>query len=863
MTANTTKTPVRSNAVANNAASNSTDDMLRHLAFDNSLLANIISTASTGNIVMANGAARKLLGYSKKEILTKSRSTIFDIKEDSFKEMLKQRTAEGHSIALVTAIKKSGKTIPCQITSAVFLDEDGIEKAITTITDISGSILKQKEIDKEKEKIVADNIAQGRSAQKEIDTTKDKIVADNITEAKSKQKIIDLKNEKTVAGNIAMAKSKQEKIDIKKEKIVAGNIILAQEKSDSLLADNTEWIKYIAKTSYDVMWDWDIITGDVYVGDSIEEVFGYKVPDNTVKFSDLTNGLLENENNSVRENLMSILGSGKKNWNDSYKIRRKDGSIASVTSRGSIIRDNEGKAVRMIGATQDVSKVHDLEMKLEDHVTAIAGYNKIFNLASGISFDVIWDWNLLTDELYMGEGFEELFGYSMTNNKGHIADWTTHIHPDDKEAVEKGIYEAITSPTETRRALSYRYIRADGTIARVYDRASIIRHADGKAYRMLGAMKDMTRQTELEEKLDHELFIRGKLLAEFKNSFKFIFNKSSDVFFDSDLVTDEVMISEAYDKEFGYKISGHMTPEKDWISHIHPGDKEAVITDYRRALASEESEWKYNYRFLKGDDSVIFVTTTGTILRNPDGKPYRMIGSMQDTSKQTKPEESMILEIRLKEKQIEEALEEARQTERSDIGKELHDNVNQLLIASKLYLDLAKRGGENSEMYLTRSSQYTLTAIEEIRKLTKGLTTDIIKNLGLVDAIDNMVQDTMEISPVKISSSVKGFQEKTVDDKFKLNVFRIIQEQLNNILKHAQATEVVISLLQNKKSITLAISDNGIGFDTSKTPKGIGIANIKSRAATYNGKAEFVSELTKGCILTVSFPLDATLIKKS
>ena len=129
-----------------------TDNILRHLAFVNSFQANIITTASRGKIIIANNAACKLLGYSKKELLTKSRAAIFDINESSFKNMLKQRTAEGHSIALVTAIKKSGKPIPCEITSAVFMDEDGIEKAITTIADMSQSILKQKNIDVKKGK---------------------------------------------------------------------------------------------------------------------------------------------------------------------------------------------------------------------------------------------------------------------------------------------------------------------------------------------------------------------------------------------------------------------------------------------------------------------------------------------------------------------------------------------------------------------------------------------------------------------------------------------------------------------------------------------------------------------------------------
>lgn len=166
-------------------------------------------------------------------------------------------------------------------------------------------------------------------------------------------------------------------------------------------------------------------------------------------------------------------------------------------------------------------------------------------------------------------------------------------------------------------------------------------------------------------------------------------------------------------------------------------------------------------------------------------------------------------------------------------------------------------------MYLSRSSEYTLTAIEEIRKLTRRLTTDTIKTLGLCEAIENITRDTMEVNPVKISCALESFKEDSVNDKFKLNVFRIVQEQLNNILKHANATKVTISLLQNKKNIMLTISDNGVGFDTAKKQKGIGIANIKSRAVSYNGMADFVSQPGQGCVLRVIFPVAGGLLNKS
>ena len=223
-------------------------------------------------------------------------------------------------------------------------------------------------------------------------------------------------------------------------------------------------------------------------------------------------------------------------------------------------------------------------------------------------------------------------------------------------------------------------------------------------------------------------------------------------------------------------------------------------------------------------------------------------------------EEKVNVELRLKESQIAEAILDAKELERSDIGKELHDNVNQLLGASRLYLDMAKKDDLNREMYLTRSSEYTLTAIEEIRKLTKGLTADAIKSFGLGEAIGNICRDTMETSPIKLNCMVDAPIEGKVNEKFKLNIFRIVQEQINNIVKHAKASAVRIRLSLIKNTILLVISDDGIGFDTGEKGTGIGLTNIQSRAELYNGSAHFASGSGEGCVLTVTFPVTDALL---
>lgn len=322
------------------------DKSLLLLAFDNSGQANLIITVKNGNVIAANTAACKLLGYSKKELLTINRSSLFLIEESDFEKMLMQRTTNGQFSGALTVVKKRGRKITCNITSVIFIDDAGVQNAITTIVDMSKAIL----------------------VQKNIDIANRKVVAADIIRNKINQKHIDVKNRKVVAQDIFIAKLKQKDLDEKNEVIIAENIKLADEKSDARLEENNQWIKYIAKNSYDVMWDWDIATGEIYVGDSIEEVFGYKVKNNIVNFVHFEKCILPEVKESIINKINSILASNSKDWDDSFLFKRRDGSVAFTTSRASIVRDQDGKAIRLIGAIHDISREQELENKLKGNI---------------------------------------------------------------------------------------------------------------------------------------------------------------------------------------------------------------------------------------------------------------------------------------------------------------------------------------------------------------------------------------------------------------------------------------------------------------------------------------------------------------
>jgi len=168
---------------------------------------------------------------------------------------------------------------------------------------------------------------------------------------------------------------------------------------------------------------------------------------------------------------------------------------------------------------------------------------------------------------------------------------------------------------------------------------------------------------------------------------------------------------------------------------------------------------------------------------------------------------------------------------------------------------MARKDMRNGEIYLIHSSEYTLSAIEEIRKLSHGLTTDALQQVGLSEEIGQVVHDTMETPQIRIHCRFDQSLEETMSEKFKLNTFRIVQEQLTNILKHADASEVHIALAVANSEVLLSVTDDGIGFDTTKKSKGIGIRNIISRAELYKGELQLISGSGKGCTLNIAFPL--------
>jgi signal transduction histidine kinase len=212
-------------------------------------------------------------------------------------------------------------------------------------------------------------------------------------------------------------------------------------------------------------------------------------------------------------------------------------------------------------------------------------------------------------------------------------------------------------------------------------------------------------------------------------------------------------------------------------------------------------------------------------------------------------------EAKQQHKLITKAVIRAQESERSLIGLELHDNVGQVLTTVKLHNEMLLQGIGDPKLILPRAIQYLQNCISEIRSLSKRLSAPTLGNISLEESVDDLIESINLTSKVRITRHISGLENELLQKDLHLGLYRILQEQLNNVLKHADASEVVIQLEKVGDTIRLCITDNGKGFAAQKSKSGIGLMNMQTRAENLSGTFEVASNPGQGCRVEVVVPL--------
>ena len=794
-------------------------------------------------------------------------------------------------------------------------------------------------------------------------------------------------------------------------KVYPARLVVAHDVTAKVLVENelrtsNERFSLVARASSEALWEWDVVSGEVFMSEAYTDILGWKVNDNRMfdEWHELVHPddrkeIISGYYTAVADPVVSF-------WTNKYRYQKSDGSYAYVNDKAVILRNATGKAVKVIGATQDISDQIYIEEKLR---ISNDRYKHVIMATS----DIVWDWDLKSDEIFWSDNFTRILGWELPASKILKPDFCfTHIHPSDLPGVQASLTELLSHPQQTHWLQEFRYQKADGSLAYLSDRGYLIRNQEGEAIRMVGAMEDITQRKQSEQllSLERKIFemstdlrisfqhlvecllkgieeihpdasasvlllrddgiiepfvapslppeyfkrfqgmrigndkgctaaamfrkqtviventetdplctnihvlahefgmkacwslpvihssgtvmgsfslyyrqpkspsreemnilerIRNILrvlmehywsLNEIKNTnerFDIMMKATHDLIWDWNLETNQI-----YRDEMGlikvYGLSDNKPIENiyQWLERVHPEDQAMVRQTIEQIQnTTKQDTFDVEYRFKKEDGSYSHVYDRGMIIRNEEGKPVRMIGAAQDITVRKRLEQELLQNELERQKAINQATIDTQELERSEIGKELHDNVNQVLTTTKLYLDLASSNVELKDELIQKASKNIISVINEIRQLSRSLMDPSIGDLGLIDSIHDLIDNINLTRKLHVRLTADKKLEGQLSQTQKLTVFRIIQEALNNALRHARASSVVIRIGLNKKIVELLIEDDGIGFHTDSVKKGAGLKNIQNRIYLINGTQQIITEPQKGCKLVINFPI--------
>ncbi|MEO6406936.1 MAG: PAS domain S-box protein, partial [Ferruginibacter sp.] len=632
------------------------------------------------------------------------------------------------------------------------------------------------------------------------------------------------------------------------------------------------------------------------------------------------------------------------------RMLRDDGTYAIINDRGQIIRNEEGIAVRLTGATQDITQRKEAELQ-------VAKSEMRFRSLVQNSSDLI---SILDERgyyLYCSPALKKILGYEPESMIGKNV--FAFIHPDDALFIKSNLnknkqqsYDSLipfrfknengewqwmeskvinmTDNPEikgyvfntrdvTERVLAEEEIKKLSIIARETANAVIITDPEGKIVWANEAFTNIS-EYELEEVMGRKPgdFLQGtetnpamvkfmhaeieklkafecdilnysksgrkywmriqsqpqfdesgklkgffaiqtdvtrekeaeKILKASEERYRYLFQNSPASIFIWDLANFQILeVNKTAEKFYGYFREEFLTKT---VFDITLTSEHLKIKQFASvALQKTSCKWEVLRTHLnkEGKEKFMSISSHCILLK---GRPAILVLATDITDK-TILENELENERHQKQQEITEAVISAQEQDRQQLGAELHDNINQILAGSLLYLGLAKNDLMIEHEYLNEAEKQISSAIYEIRKLSHSLIPPSLNESDLVAAIQHLISDTENSSSIKVSLYVKGFDENNMSDKLKLNIYRVIQEQFNNIHKHAEAQKVIISLEKENGKTVLSIKDDGVGFDVDQKANGVGLMNIKTRVSLFNGSMLIISSPGNGCELKAVF----------
>ena len=442
--------------------------------------------------------------------------------------------------------------------------------------------------------------------------------------------------------------------------------VTEQRRSEEALRLSERRLRESQRITHVGSWGWEVEADEAWWSDEVYRIFGIEPEGFEVTYESYMACVHPDDRAAVADALDRALREGSP-FDMDLRIVRLDGSVRILHERGEVERDESGQAIRMLGTVQDVTEQKAAESLLRESEENLRALTE--GIADGVA--VVVDGKILLCNSAMadlvGSTVEQLLGTEVID----------YLHPDDRERAAERIRDIFAGGPVG--VAEYRMVRADGEVFPMAVSSAVIRYAGKKA--LASTIRDVTEQKRRQEALRlSERRLRESQRITHVGSWGW------------DVKADEAWWSDEVYRIFGIDPEGFEVTYESYMARVHPDDQAAVAVALGQALR-EGAPFDMDLRIVRPDGSVRILHERGEVERDESGQAIRMLGTVQDVTEAKMAEEA----IRRAEEQARKSseqlralsihLEQVREQERSDVAREIHDEVGQAMTA--LQMDLA------------------------------------------------------------------------------------------------------------------------------------------------------------------------------
>jgi PAS domain S-box-containing protein len=614
--------------------------------------------------------------------------------------------------------------------------------------------------------------------------------------------------------------------------------ITERKQTDEASQESERRYRLLAESSSDIIYTTDTNGRFTYVSPSITDFLGYTAEEmmSLTMEEYLTSASLDVALKAIEEDqALESLGSENRPRTRRFEmeLRRRDGSTVWTDTNLTYLRDGDGKLIGHLGAIRDITERKQVEEALQKAKEFTD--NLITSMQDGLA---VLDSNGVHIEV--NPAFCRMTGFSREELIG-----TEPPHPywppESLEEIERAFQKVLKGEFGD---FEMTFMREDGERFPVIVSPSWIKDKWGNVVSYFATVKDITERKQVEKALQ-EREAEYRLLVE--NA-----NEAISVACDGMLCFVNFKATEI----MGYSREELMSIP--FVNFIHPDDREMVAERHLRRLRGEQFPGVYPFRVIDKSGNVKWLEINAVLISW--GNRPATLNFLADITER----KQTLDELRTSYEQLRNLyrrLQSVREEERISIAREVHDELGQALVGLKMDISwLAPRLRTTDETLLGKTramSEAIDNTIKAVKRISTTLRPAVLDDLGLVAAVQWQAGEFQKRTGVKCRLDLNHCGELPEDAELNTGIFRILQEALTNVARHANATRVKASLVVKDGALMLKVSDNGRGIaeDQISSPESFGLIGMRERASALGGEVSIIGIPGRGTVLTVTVPM--------